>query len=222
MRIGIAYSNRYDIEEYSQDEKRRYFIACEGEKTEYLYMRGIIAWGDEIGIDPLVEIIPIQHTVDTGSNPLRIYNEAVKTVEDRLEPNNGDKLCIIADRDFHSFKENQYDELLKAVNEGRVKLFISNPNFEFWLLLHYDDCKSLDKNKLLENKKIGNRTYTEICLKEILQGSYSKTSIKFEKNYKDRIHIAIENSKKYETNVNKLKSSLGTNMGLLIEELCKK
>ena len=45
MRIGIAYSNRYDIEEYSQDEKRRYFIACEGEKTEYLYMRGIIAGG---------------------------------------------------------------------------------------------------------------------------------------------------------------------------------
>ena len=36
MRIGIAYSNRYNIEEYSQDEKRRYFIACEGEKTEYL------------------------------------------------------------------------------------------------------------------------------------------------------------------------------------------
>ena len=36
MRIGIAYSNRYDIEEYSQDEKHRYFIAWGDEKTEYL------------------------------------------------------------------------------------------------------------------------------------------------------------------------------------------
>ena len=35
MRISQPYGERYAEKEFSQEPKIRYFIACEGEKTEY-------------------------------------------------------------------------------------------------------------------------------------------------------------------------------------------
>ena len=55
-----------------------------------------------------------------------------------------------------------------------------------------------------------------------LGGSYNKARIHFENNFKDKIRIAILNSKLYETSLTELKDKLGTNIGLLIEEMLDK
>lgn len=75
---------------------------------------------------------------------------------------------------------------------------------------------------LVNNEKVGNRTYIEKCLMEKLGGSYSKTRLKFQDNYKDKIKIAIENSKKYSLITEDLKEKIGTTIGLLIEEMIDK
>ena len=54
MRVSQPYGKRYAEDEFSQEPKIRYFIACEGEKTEYRYFKGIIEFRTEIGINPLV------------------------------------------------------------------------------------------------------------------------------------------------------------------------
>ena len=59
MRINQPYGVRYDYEEFSVEPKKRYFIACEGKKTEYKYFKGIMDNKVEIKINPLIEIIPI-------------------------------------------------------------------------------------------------------------------------------------------------------------------
>ena len=82
MRISQPYGERYAEKEFSREPKIRYFIACEGEKTEYRYFRGIIEFRSEIGINPLIEIIPINHEKNTSSNPLKIYYEAKQALED--------------------------------------------------------------------------------------------------------------------------------------------
>ena len=76
MRINQPYGIRYEYEEFSEEPKRRYFIACEGRRTEYKYFKGIMNNRSEIDIDPLIEIIPINHDTDTGSNPMNIYQDA--------------------------------------------------------------------------------------------------------------------------------------------------
>lgn len=48
-----------------------------------------------------------------------------------------DKISFIFDRDPQSFKENQYDSVRKLCDENRFQLYITNPCFEFWLLLHF-------------------------------------------------------------------------------------
>ena len=50
----------------------------------------------------------------------------------------------------------------------------------------------------------------------------NKARIHFENNFKDKIRIAILNSKLYETSLTELKDKIGTNIGLLIEEMLDK
>ncbi len=222
MRVSQPYGERYIEKEFSQEPKIRYFIACEGEKTEYRYFKGIIEFRTEIGINPLVEIIPIRHEQNTSSNPVNIYKDAKLAIENASNFLDGDKLCIVVDRDKQSFTDSQFDVLLNAERDNEIKFCISNPCFEFWLLLHFSDCSEYDMNLLCNNEKEGNRTFVEKCLMEKLGGSYNKTRLKFQDNYKDKIKFAIENSKKYSLITEELKEKIGTTIGLLIEEMIDK
>lgn len=134
----------------------------------------------------------------------------------------GDYLCIIVDRDRGSFTEEQYDQLLQADKNKEIRFCISNPCFEFWLLLHFSNCLEYDANDILENNKDGRRTFVEKCLMTKLGGSFNKSRLHFEDNFKTRIRDAIENSKLYSTNSCELKTNIGTNIGLLIEEMLDK
>lgn len=219
MRVSQPYGERYIEKEFSQEPKIRYFIACEGEKTEYRYFKGIIEFRTEIGINPLVEIIPIRHEQNTSSNPVNIYKDAKLAIENASNFLDGDKLCIVVDRDKQSFTDSQFDVLLNAERDNEIKFCISNPCFEFWLLLHFSDCSEYDMNLLCNNEKEGNRTFVEKCLMEKLGGSYNKTRLKFSENYKGRIKLAIENAKKYSLSAEELKNNIGTTVALLIDEM---
>jgi hypothetical protein len=219
MRVDQPYGRRYAEDSFFEEPKKRYFIACEGKRTEYRYFRGLMEYRDEIGIHPLIEIIPVMHEKNTGSNPLTIYKEAgtvVKTVPNFFP---GDLLCIIADRDQHSFTEAQYQQLVDADEKKEIRFCITNPCIEFWLLLHFCDASEYDRGVLLENQKTGKRTQTELYLMDKLGGGYSKRSLHFSLNYKDKIRTAIRNSKNYATDCKTLEYEIGTNLGLLIEEM---
>jgi len=63
-----------------------------------------------------------------------------------------DKICLVMDRDKGNVKPFQYDEIIQKCNEKYIKLYVSNPTFEFWLLLHslsVDELKQL--KELLNN-----------------------------------------------------------------------
>ncbi len=219
MRIDHPYGQRYPQAEFSTEPKRRYFIACEGEKTEYQYFNGVIRFRTEIGIDPLIEIIPLRHDKTTSSNPLRLYNEAKEALNNADNFLQGDLFCLVVDRDPESFTEEQYDKLLQEEANKAMIFCVSNPCFEFWLLLHLTDCSEYDTNKLLENKKNDKkRTCIEECLKEKL-GGYNKKRIHFGGIYKDKIKDAISRSKRFATTSSALKTSLGSSVGVLIEQM---
>lgn len=87
--------------------------------------------------------------------------------------------------------------------------------------MHYSDLIEYNKTKLLENKKTGERTQTELYLKDKLGGSYSKKYLHFESRYKNYLSEAIEHSKQYATTIEELKNQVGTNVGFLVETLMK-
>lgn len=130
-----------------------------------------------------------------------------------------DKICLIVDRDRESFistsENNQYDYVVNTCSEKKFGLYITNPCFEFWLLLHFDEVFELDQDKLLENPKVtAKRRYVEQELRRIWP-RYRKSSYKAMEIVK-HIEKAIENEKKFCEDVVMLENMIGSNIGMLI------
>lgn len=140
-----------------------------------------------------------------------------------------DKVCLIVDRDKKSFTTSQYMKLLRICEKNNIKLYVSNPCFEFWLLLHFDKVLKLDPIKLSDNSKeykiinnFGNEeliTFAEYELRKSLP-HYKKNNLNFN-DFIERVPKAISNSKNFETDIVNLQHCIGSNIGKLFEELQK-
>lgn len=132
-----------------------------------------------------------------------------------------DKICFIVDRDRKSFTTIQYEYVMEQCRTRNFGLYLTNPCFEFWLLMHFEDIRDLDEKLLLENPLVtSKRRYTEQELRNRLPG-YEKArydALTLVKN----IDIAIKNENRYCEDLGKLESAIGSNIGLLICEMRKK
>jgi len=128
-----------------------------------------------------------------------------------------DKICLVMDRDKGNVKPFQYDEIIQKCNEKYIKLYVSNPTFEFWLLLHSDKIYELDRAELLQNIRLGKKRYIEKELTDKFNG-YKKDNIKFER-FSPHINLAIQQEKDFCEDIQHLKDDLGSNVGVLISEL---
>ena len=136
--------------------------------------------------------------------------------------NRFDKICLIVDRDKESFlaipENNQYDYVLRTCQGKGFGFYVSNPCFEFWLLLHFDEVFELDWDKLLENPQVtAKRKYTEHELRKLLPG-YSKGKYHADILIKN-LSRALYNAEKFCQNGELLVSEIGTNIGKLIKLL---
>ena len=133
-----------------------------------------------------------------------------------------DQICLIVDRDKDSFistpENNQYKYVLDKCNKMGFQFCVTNPCFEFWLLLHFDEVFELDEEKLLNNFKVtAKRRYAENELRKIWPG-YNKSSYHSEKLVKN-IDKAIENEKKFCEDIEQLENSVGSNIGRLVQKM---
>mgnify|MGYP002770652877 FL=1 len=145
----------------------------------------------------------------------RIINNSVLTYSEEI-----DKICLIVDRDKGSFTSAQYDYVVEQCENRNYGIYITNPCFEFWLLMHFDDVKELDPELLLENPKVSaGRRYCEQELKKRIP-KYSKSqydAIGLVRN----VEKAIRNESLYCENEKELKNTIGSNVGMLIREMQK-
>lgn len=151
-------------------------------------------------------------------------SEVISEMKDIIEYNDitydseVDSICFIVDRDQQSFTSVQYDKVLKQCQNNNFNFYVTNPCFEFWLLLHFQDIHNLDPVKLKENTNVTNKMkYTESELRKRLKG-YNKN--RYNAAFLiSQLDTAIENEKKYCENVNELKNNIGCNIGLLINDI---
>lgn len=129
-----------------------------------------------------------------------------------------DTVCIIIDRDRGSFTKIQYDEVINICDDNNYRLGITNPCFEFWLLLHLTDATEYSKEDIFENgkKSKNGKRFLERCLIDKL-GAYNKKKIRFD-NFKAYIDKAIENEKLYCNDIVDLKENIGSSIGVIISE----
>ena len=70
---------------------------------------------------------------------------------------------------MNSFSEEQYQNAIKLSEENNFILGISNPCFEFFLLMHIHDMSDFSNDDILENKKEQEKTLMERILDKRLK-----------------------------------------------------
>lgn len=162
----------------------------------------------------------IDYEIENVLNHFKIWSTFTKIIESyiyqkieeqALNLDDEDKICLVVDRDPDSFT--QFNEVLTLCRKNNVKFYITNPRFEFFLLLHRTSIDSLDRNKLYTDEN----DYLHSELRKLL-GAYSKE--KFDTDYfMNHIQDAINNEKNFCENIEQLENTLGSNVGLLLQEL---
>lgn len=201
--------------------KSKYYIIPEGEKTEIQYFLGIRDNTREININSLIEVIPIENDDEElgQSHPIRKINNFNEDIENNkfLYDKEIDKVCFVIDRDPQNFSEEQFDNFLRMCKDYNYKVYVSNPTFELFLLMHDDKIFGIDRTAMLENRRVSNsKRFLEVKLSEIF--GCNKKNINFEK-FKVNIKKAINNEKRFEENLINLKYNLGSNVGTLLDEM---
>ena len=206
------------------EPKSKYYIVPEGEKTEIQYFCGIRDNAQELNIKPLIEIIPIENDYDEKgqSHPKVKIKNFNKDVENGkfIFDKEIDKVCFVIDRDPQNFSEQQLDDFIKCCKNNSYDVYLSNPTFELFLIMHDDEILKLDRTKMLENRKQNkNKRFLEIKLFEIV--GCNKRNLNFDL-FKTNIQKAINNENYFGEDLEGLKNCLGSNVGKLLDSIIKR
>jgi hypothetical protein len=146
-------------------------IATEGKKTEKVYFEYLSSRFKNSRVN-----VRVLTNVDNHSSPeqvMGVMDNFLKEIQ--LEEN--DQCWLVIDRD--RWETETLSRVASLCSQKNISLAISNPSFEFWLLLHVknlDEYSNEEKDLILLNRKVSTtRTWLERELVNIL-GSYNKSS----------------------------------------------
>lgn len=131
-----------------------------------------------------------------------------------------DKMIVVFDGDIFEEKVLDYDELVAEGEKNNI-LAVSNPAFELFLLLHYENSYEEDiepnAEQIIKNKKVGHQTFIYRLL-------LARTGINSKKNsaigeLAENIEIAIEQEKKINEDIHQCKGKITCNIGRIIDEI---
>ena len=131
---------------------RKYFFICEGANTETWYFRKLIDIRKSLNIHPLIDIRLLEKTEEDKdiSFPRKLiaFAESQKENADISFDRERDKMIIVFDADIFEEKVQDYDEVV-ALGEAENILAVSNPAFELFLLLHFENASGLERSGTL-------------------------------------------------------------------------
>ena len=205
---------------------RKYFFICEGANTETWYFKRLIDNRKNLNIHSLIELCLLEKTGEDRniSYPKRLI-EFADQQKDNPEiwfDRNRDKMVVVFDADIFESKVSDLEALISEAEKENI-VAITNPAFELFLLLHYEDAYEQDilpnEEEIIRNEKNGNQTFIYSLL-------LKRTGLNSKKNkaigdLADRVQIAIEQEKKVNQNIHECKGRITSNIGKVIEEICK-
>jgi len=214
------------IEEFKEPE-RVIIISCEGSNTEPEYFETIKEKLSEY--IPVILEIKIVPKEPGASEPKDIVCNLEKYILDQYDyKSDYDEMWVVWDREKVQARK---DNILKILPECRKKNYhiaITNPLFEFWLLLHIVDITEYDNNVLYINDWMSLSKKKRFIEKELLTklypiGGYNKKKGQFNKNIvtKKNILQALKQEKFFANKFEDILDNLGSNIGELINKILK-
>lgn len=172
LNLRTAKTSDYSSESEKTELIIKFFCVSEG-ATEESYFEGVRNNRVVLKIknEVIIEVIPKEEGQETYSHPKQLV-DACLTAMGRMDSEGNDIpeeewdknckwkdykreidiVCVIFDRDYRNIDE-YFDEIFEKCNKNNIRIVMSNPNFEFWLLMHFPNIGQYDRKKLLENPK---------------------------------------------------------------------
>jgi uncharacterized protein (DUF2344 family) len=215
----------FEITEYIEkelDPKKIIIISCEGSNTEPSYFETIKEkLYDDISVLIKIELVPKEAGPSEPKDIICNLDEFLHTKYDYKSEYN-DELWLVWDREKVESRKKHILATLPECKKKNYNIAMSNPLFEFWLLLHVVDITAYDNTLLYENDWISlskNRRYIDKELSNILENGYSKKNFNKSIVTKNNINRALEQEKLFENNLEKIIDQLGSNIGDLIRSI---
>jgi hypothetical protein len=158
---------------------------------------------------------------DTNSAPNHVFKKLKNEAKEEFNFKSPDELWMIIDRDEWKGID-KISELCKE--EGNFFLALSNPCFEFWLLLHIKDITDYsheELNVIFENKKVNNtKTHLKQLLGTLLDEGYNESRPRSQRFFSN-IDLAISRAKSLDNLNEDYPSYLGSHVYKLVERIIK-
>lgn len=224
VRSYTNWNSRSTDNEEQKEPYRKYFFICEGANTETWYFRKLIDIRKTLNIHPLIDIRLLEKTEEDKdiSFPRKLiaFAESQKDNEQISFDKERDKMIIVFDADIFEEKVQDYDEVV-ALGENENMIAVSNPAFELFLLLHFENAfeEDIEPNmeQIIRNEKDGNQTFIYKLL-------LARTGVNSKKNSSigelaKCVDIAIAQEKKINEDIHDCKGRVTCNIGKIIEEI---
>lgn len=224
VRSYTNWNSRKTDSEEQIEPYRKYFFICEGANTETWYFRKLIDIRRSLNIHPLIDIRLLEKTEEDKdiSFPRKLidFAESQKENSEIMFDKERDKMIIVFDADIFEEKVLDYDEVI-ALGETDNILAVSNPAFELFLLLHFEDAYTKDikpnMEQIIKNKKDGNQTFIYKLL-------LARTGINSKRNsaigeLAKNVDVAIVQEKKINEDIHNCKGKITCNIGKIIESI---
>ena len=111
-----------------------FVIASEGAVTELNYFNGLKDRWHNPRVHPEV-VTRDDPTLSSPEHVMRVLDQFAKQYKLR----DGDQLWVVIDRDSQSWKPRMMASVARECKRKKYYLAVSNPCFEIWLLLHFED-----------------------------------------------------------------------------------
>lgn len=207
---------------------RHYYFICEGRNTEKWYFEKLIDIRKELSIHSKIDIAYLEKTEEHEnlSDPQRLIEFADEQKAKGLIAFDikFDKMIVVFDADVFENTLQNYDQVVVNGLKKNI-LGVTNPSFELFLLLHYensvDEIILPDSNNIIQNRWVGNGQNRKRYIEDIFRqksGIRPKTNIHVG-NLAYNILIAIEQEKKLNNNITLCKGTITSNIGQIIQSI---
>lgn len=230
IRESVSIKRRYSGRSKRLDPFKNYYISMEGTRTEPLYFQYLIQFRRLLRIQSRIEIIPLERTEqDEGRTQpeelLKIIIDFRKErIRDGLDQQGDDEYCMMFDRDSYKnslYPKEQYLAFIKKAERFGIRLIITSPCFELWLLLHkknsVENIIHPNYQALLENPKVSSN-HTMASKLFIDTFGYSPKS-RIDQDLILALPTAYEETKKLSHTIAEFHEQLGENVSTFIKDL---
>ena len=225
IRTNVSLYNRYPEKRVGSVEPfRTYYIIMEGTNTEPNYFRLLEKRLSDLKIRNNIRIVYLERTQqDRGSNSPRQLSRFLQDFRKRQNDKTA-VYCMVFDRDSYKNQVNPTEGYLNFLNQNqksKIRMIVSSPCFEVWLLLHQKNAVSeiIEPNakQIFENVRLTSSfTYISKMVRDLF-GFNPKIVIP--EHFLDRLPIAMSQAPMLTTDLQQMATEIGQNVSEFIAEL---